>query len=136
MMCFALLSTEEPEFKYVANMHGNEVVGRELVLTLMVYMCQQWRNGDPVIVRLIERTRIHLMPSMNPDGWEMAANHADSVSNQRTFQAPCTQWKAADIQFMAGKRSLMQSMLKICKQEKAKYAPFQCSRAANLTIMN
>ncbi|XP_038555034.1 probable carboxypeptidase X1 isoform X1 [Micropterus salmoides] len=62
----------EPEFRYVAGMHGNEVLGRELLLNLMQYMCKEYKRGDQRVVHLVKETRIHLLPSMNPDGYEMA----------------------------------------------------------------
>ncbi|TKS72802.1 putative carboxypeptidase X1 [Collichthys lucidus] len=70
----------EPEFRYVAGMHGNEVLGRELVLNLMQYMCQEYKRGDQRVVRLVKETRIHLLPSMNPDGYEMAFKKGSELS--------------------------------------------------------
>nr|XP_023686791.1 inactive carboxypeptidase-like protein X2 isoform X2 [Paramormyrops kingsleyae] len=62
----------EPEFRYTAGSHGNEVLGRELLLLLMQFMCQEYLAGNPRIRHLVEETRIHLLPSVNPDGYEKA----------------------------------------------------------------
>ena len=60
----------KPNVKYVANMHGNEAVGRELMLHLILYLVQNYET-DYYVRWLLDNTRIHIMPSMNPDGFEV-----------------------------------------------------------------
>lgn len=61
----------QPNVKYVANMHGNEAIGREMLLHLIEYLAKSYATDD-YIRWLLDNTRIHIMPSMNPDGFEVA----------------------------------------------------------------
>ncbi|PIK16377.1 M14 family zinc carboxypeptidase [Halobacteriovorax sp. JY17] len=58
----------EPEFKYVANMHGDEIVGREMMVSLLEEIAHNYTAGDPETSALVNNTEIFIMPSLNPDG--------------------------------------------------------------------
>lgn len=61
----------EPMFKYIGNMHGNEVVGRQI----LIYLAEFLANGygrDERISRLLDETEIFIMPTLNPDGYEIS----------------------------------------------------------------
>ena len=64
----------KPMVKYIAGIHGNEAVGRELLIHFAKYLLTTYsslsNNDDLGIKTLIETTDIHLLPSMNPDGFE------------------------------------------------------------------
>ncbi|GMT34529.1 hypothetical protein PFISCL1PPCAC_25826 [Pristionchus fissidentatus] len=66
-----------PEFKYVANMHGNEVSGRVFLVYLAEVLLKNYAT-NPYIRKMLDTTRIHLMPTMNPDGYERAIEGDDS----------------------------------------------------------
>ena len=51
--------------KMVANMHGNEPVGRELLVHLAKYILRLKRE-------ILETTDLYILPTMNPDGFERA----------------------------------------------------------------
>ncbi|THD17934.1 Carboxypeptidase D [Fasciola hepatica] len=61
----------EPEVKLIATIHGNEPVGKELLLNFAWLLCKNYGKHEFVTL-LLDHTQIHLLPSMNPDGAEIA----------------------------------------------------------------
>ncbi|HIN20157.1 MAG TPA: DUF2817 domain-containing protein [Candidatus Marinimicrobia bacterium] len=75
----------EPEFKYVANMHGDETVGRELSLYLIEWLVEGYGSNSQA-TNLINNTAIFIMPTMNPDGFELGQRYnANGIDLNRDF---------------------------------------------------
>eukprot|EP00054_Salpingoeca_dolichothecata_P018602 m.114425 g.114425 ORF g.114425 m.114425 type:complete len:336 (+) comp22932_c0_seq1:182-1189(+) len=72
-------------FKYVGNMHGDETVGRELLLHLIDHLCSNYGSND-TITSFVQNTKIHIMPTMNPDGFEHGQrSNANGYDLNRNF---------------------------------------------------
>ena len=75
----------EPEFKYVANMHGDETPGREFSLYLIEWLCENYGSSDRATF-LVNNTDIYIMPTMNPDGFELGQRYnANNIDLNRDF---------------------------------------------------
>ncbi len=62
---------DEPEFKYVSTMHGDEPVGTEMCLKLIEFLVSNYGASSEDGARathLINETEIWIVPLMNPDG--------------------------------------------------------------------
>uniref|UniRef100_A0A8B9LA92 Adipocyte enhancer-binding protein 1 n=1 Tax=Astyanax mexicanus TaxID=7994 RepID=A0A8B9LA92_ASTMX len=73
--------TGEPEFRYTAGYHGNEALGRELLLLLSQYLCKEYKDGNPRVRRLVDGIRIHIVPSLNPDGHVKASERGSELGS-------------------------------------------------------
>jgi len=75
----------EPEFKYVGNMHGDETVGRYVLVQLIRYLCNHY--ADEADVReLVDSVDLYIVPTMNPDGFELATReNGNRVDLNRNF---------------------------------------------------
>ena len=75
----------EPEFKYISSMHGDEITGREMTVSLIEEMVAKY-GSDSEITQLINNSEIYIMPSMNPDGSEKKQRaNANGTDLNRNF---------------------------------------------------
>ena len=78
----------EPEFKYVSTMHGDEVVGVENCLKFIDWLTDNYDSAtpEPWLERLVDEVEIWIMPMMNPDGNAAGSRYnANGVDLNRAF---------------------------------------------------
>ncbi|XP_051118198.1 carboxypeptidase SOL1 isoform X2 [Andrographis paniculata] len=75
----------EPAFKFIGNVHGDEPVGRELLLLLANWLCDNYKS-DPLATLIVDNVHLHILPSMNPDGFALRRrNNANNIDLNRDF---------------------------------------------------
>ncbi|XAR62244.1 Metallocarboxypeptidase D [Bertholletia excelsa] len=75
----------EPAFKFIGNVHGDEPVGREILLLLANWLCDNYKK-DPLATLIINNAHLHILPSMNPDGFSLRwRGNANNVDLNRDF---------------------------------------------------
>jgi len=75
----------EPEFKYISSMHGDEIVGRELLQNFLEDLGDQYQKNETV-KKMIDETEIFILASMNPDGsLKIQRGNGNGVDLNRNF---------------------------------------------------
>ncbi|CAB1318776.1 unnamed protein product [Coregonus sp. 'balchen'] len=73
--------TDNLDFRHHNYKDMRQVLGRELLLLLMQFMCKEYNDDNPRVRRLVEGVRIHLVPSLNPDAYELAYEMGSEMGN-------------------------------------------------------
>jgi carboxypeptidase D len=84
-----LLEEDEPEFKYIAAMHGNEIVGTKLSMMLVDYLLTNY-GTDPQATNIVDEIELWIVPLMNPDGYDRTPRsryNAQGIDLNRNFPA-------------------------------------------------
>ncbi|XP_024972719.1 carboxypeptidase SOL1 [Cynara cardunculus var. scolymus] len=75
----------KPAFKFIGNVHGDEPVGRELLLLLANWLCDNYMK-NPLATLIVEKVHLHILPSMNPDGFSLRRRgNAKGIDLNRDF---------------------------------------------------
>lgn len=76
---------DEPEVKYVATIHGDEIIGAEMCLYFITLLLYNYET-IPRIRELVDETEIWIVPVMNPDGFENGTRaNANGIDLNRSF---------------------------------------------------
>ncbi|MCB9849386.1 MAG: carboxypeptidase regulatory-like domain-containing protein [Phycisphaerales bacterium] len=79
------IEEDEPEFKYVSTMHGDEWVGNEMMLYLIDELLGEY-GSDAQITNLVNELDIWIVPVMNPDGFAIPQReNIDGEDLNRSF---------------------------------------------------
>lgn len=81
------LEEDEPEFKYISTMHGDEIIGVAMCMNLIDYLTTNYGSIQRV-TDLVDNVDIWIMPLMNPDGYDRTTRtryNANGVDLNRNF---------------------------------------------------
>ncbi|MEF3694045.1 MAG: M14 family zinc carboxypeptidase [Candidatus Cloacimonadota bacterium] len=82
------LDENEPEFRYISSIHGDEVVGYDLLIRLIELLTSSY-GFDPRITDIVNNTEIWINPMANPDGYVLQQRYnAAGIDLNRNFPMP------------------------------------------------
>lgn len=78
----------EPRFKFISSIHGDEVVGYDLLIRMIQLLTSEYGNTMR-ITELVNNTEIWICPMMNPDGMALGQRYnAAGIDLNRNFPMP------------------------------------------------
>lgn len=82
------IEENEPEFRYISSMHGDEVVGYDMCIRLIQLLTSQYTT-DTRIANIVNNTEIWINPMLNPDGYNAHSRYnANGIDLNRNFPLP------------------------------------------------
>jgi len=106
---------------FIANIHGNEITGRDLMLLFAKDIISNSKNKSGSVYKLLNTFRIHIIPSLNPDGAEKRQRtNANRVDLNRDFP----DWTRAESDSIEGREPEVQAIMNY-------YAQFDFKFSAN-----
>ncbi len=80
----------EPELRYISTMHGDEIVGNEMMLYLIDEILTNY-GSDAQVTALVDSADLWIVPLMNPDGYVLGQRtNANGYDLNRSFPDPYT----------------------------------------------
>ncbi|KAM0046458.1 putative H(+)-transporting two-sector ATPase [Helianthus debilis subsp. tardiflorus] len=71
--------------QFIRNVHRDEPVGRELLLRLENWLCDNYMK-DPLATLIVDNVHLHFLPSLNPDGFSLRRRgNANNIDLNRDF---------------------------------------------------
>ena len=97
----------EPEIRMVSSIHGDEVVGYDMLIRLIQLLTSQY-NQNPRITNIVNNNELYINPMFNPDGYVLQQRYnAAGYDLNRNFPMPTGEqhpdgnaWGVENIAFM------------------------------------
>ena len=78
----------EPKFRYISSIHGDEVVGYDMLIRLIQLLTSEY-GEDVRITEIVNNTEIWVCPMINPDGFVAGTRYnASGIDLNRNFPMP------------------------------------------------
>ena len=104
---------------FIANIHGNEITGRDLMMLFAKDIISKSKNKSNSVYKLLENFRIHIIPSLNPDGAEKRQRtNANRVDLNRNFP----DWTRAELDVTDEREPEVQAIMNYFTQYNFKFS--------------